>query len=50
LTLLVRALARNHHIRTIMADLIAGRQSYAGLRRRLLGTLDVRLLVEWLRT
>jgi geranylgeranyl reductase family protein len=50
LTLLVRALARNDRIRTIMADLIAGRQSYAGLRRRLLGTLDLRLIVEWLRT
>ena len=50
LMLLVRALARNHRIRAVMADLIAGRQSYAGLRRRLLGTLDLRLMMEWLRT
>ena len=50
LALLVRALDRSHHIRAIMADLIAGRQRYAGLRRRLLGTFDVRLIGEWLRT
>jgi geranylgeranyl reductase family protein len=46
LGLLVRALKRSHGIRAIMADLVAGRQTYAGLRRRLLGTLEWRLMFE----
>lgn len=50
LALLVAALGRSRRIRTIMGDLIAGQQTYGGLRRRLLGTLDVRLIIEWLRT
>ena len=50
LGLLVAALGRSGRIRTIMGDLIAGQQTYAGLRRRLLGTLDVRLILDWLRT
>ena len=29
-----------------MIDLIAGRQPYAGLKRRLLGTLEVGLMVR----
>ncbi len=41
--LLHRALEESEAIRRIMADLVAGRQAYHGLRRRLLGTLDVRL-------
>ena len=49
LALLVRALGRSRAIRSVMADLIAGRQPYAGLRRRLLATLDLRLMVEYLR-
>jgi flavin-dependent dehydrogenase len=47
--LLVRALQQSASIREIMADLVAGRQTYRGLRRRLLGTLQVRLLIELLK-
>ena len=47
--LLLRALQQSASIRAIMADLVAGRQTYRGLRRRLLGTLQVRLLIEMLR-
>ena len=39
--LLVRALQQSASIRAIMTDLVAGQQSYRGLRRRLLGTLQV---------
>lgn len=49
LALLVRALNRSAHVREIMADLVAGRQTYAGLRRRLLGTLEWGLMFELLR-
>ena len=49
LGLLVRALKRSGRIRAIMADLVAGRQTYAGLRRRLLGTLEWRLMFELFR-
>ncbi len=48
--LLVRALQQSASIREIMADLVAGRQTYRGLRRRLLGTLQVRLLVEMMKS
>jgi geranylgeranyl reductase family protein len=44
--LLVDALDRSARIRAIMADLVAGRQTYRGLRRRLLRTLELRLMVE----
>jgi geranylgeranyl reductase family protein len=44
--LLVAALARSGRIRAIMADLVAGRQTYEGLRRRLLMTLEWRLMLE----
>jgi geranylgeranyl diphosphate/geranylgeranyl-bacteriochlorophyllide a reductase len=44
--LLVEALDRSERIRAIMADLVAGRQPYRGLRRRLLKTLELRLMVE----
>lgn len=47
-TLLIRALQQSARVRAIMVDLIAGRQAYYGLRRRLLGTLELRLLVEML--
>ncbi len=47
--LLLRALQESAAIRRIMADLVAGRQSYRGLRRRLLGTIQVRLLIEMLK-
>ena len=49
LALLVRALNRSVRVREIMADLVAGRQTYAGLRRRLLATLEWRLMYELLR-
>jgi hypothetical protein len=35
-------------IRTVMADLVAGRQSYATLKRRLLRTCEWRLAVRLL--
>jgi len=48
--LLIRALQESAAIRAIMTDLVAGQQSYRGLRRRLLGTLQVRLLVEMMKS
>ena len=44
--LLLQGLDRSERIRGVMADLVAGRQTYAGLRRRLLGTFELRLLLE----
>ena len=44
--LLMRGLDRSERIRRVMADLVAGRQTYAGLRRRLLGTFELRLMLE----
>ena len=44
--LLVEALSRSERIRAIMADLVAGRQPYRGLRRRLLRTLELKLMAE----
>jgi geranylgeranyl reductase family protein len=44
--LLLRALDRSARVRAVMADLVAGRQTYAGLRRRLLETLEWRLMLE----
>jgi flavin-dependent dehydrogenase len=41
--LLVEAIGRSQPIRDVMGDLVAGRQPYASLRRRLLGTLEVGL-------
>jgi len=43
MTLLIHALDRSAAIRDVMADLIAGRQSYAGLKWRLLKTFEARL-------
>jgi flavin-dependent dehydrogenase len=48
--LLVSALERSGAIRAVMADLVAGRQSYATLKRRLLGTLEWRLALKVLAT
>ncbi len=48
-SLLLRGLAESAPIRDIMADLVAGRQSYRGLRRRLLGTMQLGLLLEMLK-
>ena len=42
--LLIEALEHSPAIRRVMVDLIAGRQSYKGLRRRLLATLEVGLM------
>jgi geranylgeranyl reductase family protein len=44
--LLVSALSRSARIRAVMADLVAGQQTYAGLRRRLLKTFELRLMLE----
>jgi flavin-dependent dehydrogenase len=44
--LMIHALQRSPAIRHVMCDLIAGRQTYRGLRRRLLGTLEVRLMFD----
>jgi len=43
--LLLRALAESAPIREIMIDLIAGRQTYRGLRRRLVATRELRLMI-----
>jgi geranylgeranyl reductase family protein len=42
--LLVEALERSASIRRVMIDLIAGRQSYKRLKRRLLATLEIGLM------
>jgi geranylgeranyl reductase family protein len=47
--LLVRALDRSERIAAIMADLVAGRQTYHGLRRRLVLTGELRLALAYLR-
>ena len=41
--LLVDALRHSARVRDVMADLVAGRQPYATLKRRLIATLEVRL-------
>jgi flavin-dependent dehydrogenase len=46
--LLIEALGASPHIRDVMTDLIAGVQSYHGLRRRLLRTFELRLLLRLL--
>jgi geranylgeranyl reductase family protein len=46
--LVVRALHQSGAIRAVMADLIAGRQSYAGLKSRLLRTWEWRLAARLL--
>jgi geranylgeranyl reductase family protein len=48
--LLLRALENSAAIREIMVDLIAGRQSYGGLRRRLLATREFRLMFALMKT
>jgi geranylgeranyl reductase family protein len=49
LSLLVRALQRSGRVRTIMSDLVCGRQPYAGLRRRLIATCELGLMRELFR-
>ncbi len=46
--LLVSALQRRASIREVMADLLAGLQTYRGLRRRLLATCELRLMLQFL--
>jgi geranylgeranyl reductase family protein len=46
IALLMKALERSAAIRAIMADLVAGRQTYRGLRRRLLATCEWRLMLD----
>lgn len=44
--LLLKGLGRSRRVRDVMADLVAGRQTYKGLRRRLLRTIEWRLMLE----
>jgi flavin-dependent dehydrogenase len=44
LTLMLVALNRSARIRAILADIVAGRQTYRGLRRTLLQTLELKLM------
>lgn len=44
--LLIDALNQSAAVRGVMIDLVAGRQPYAGLKRRLLGTLELGLMVR----
>jgi geranylgeranyl reductase family protein len=46
IALLLRALGTSGSIRDVMADLVAGRQMYRGLRRRLLTTMEWRLMLD----
>ena len=46
MALLLSALRRSSRIRAVMSDLVAGEQPYHTLRRRLLATLEVRLMLE----
>src|SRR6185369_17430801 len=48
-SMLVDALNQSAGIRHVMVDLVAGRQPYRGLKRRLLGTLEVGLAWRMLR-
>ena len=47
--LLMRALETSPAVRSVMIDLVAGRQPYRGLRRRLLATLELKLMIQMLR-
>ncbi len=44
--LLLRALQTSAAVRDVMGDLVAGRQTYHGLRRRLLSTFELGLMLE----
>jgi geranylgeranyl reductase family protein len=48
IALLMRALQTSAGVRHVMIDLVAGRQPYRGLRRRLLATMEVKLMIEML--
>lgn len=47
-SLLIAALQRSSAVRQVMADLVAGRQTYRGLRRRLLRTCEIGLMLKLL--
>jgi hypothetical protein len=49
IALLMRALQTSAGVRDVMIDLVAGRQPYRGLRRRLLATMEVKLMIEMLK-
>lgn len=46
--LLIEALGVSAGIRSVMVDLVAGRQSYRGLERRLIGTMEFGLMMRTL--
>jgi geranylgeranyl reductase family protein len=48
-SLLIEALGQSAPIRDVMIDLVAGRQPYRGLKRRLLGTLEIGLALKAVR-
>src|SRR4029078_10929893 len=48
-SLLVEARKERDGIRQVMVDLVAGRQTYRGLKRRLLGTLELGLAFRVIR-
>jgi geranylgeranyl reductase family protein len=48
--LLIDALEHSEAIRRVMVDLVAGRQTYRGLKRRLASTLEVGLMLRVLRS
>jgi hypothetical protein len=47
--LLIEALEHSETIRQVMVDLVAGRQSYRGLKRRLVSTLEIGLMWKLVR-
>jgi len=49
-SLLIDALNQSEGIRDVMVDLVAGRQTYRGLKRRLLGTFELGLALRVFRT
>jgi geranylgeranyl reductase family protein len=48
--LLIEALDHSDAIRAVMVDLVAGRQPYAGLKRRLISTFEVGLMLKVLKS
>ena len=48
--LLIEALTTSEAIQDVMIDLVSGRQPYAGLKRRLLGTLELGLMCRFFAT
>ena len=46
LSLLIKSLQRSPAIRDVMSDLVAGEQPYRGLKRRLLKTMELRLMLD----